>query len=150
MKISFRSALINEIRSVLLPIEAATNVSKWSETLYVREFETIFSHIKLIEIDKIPAGFIIFWIIADELHILNVAIHPDYQRRGLGRKLVSHAIEHAIEAHAGFATLEVRKNNHAAIHLYKKLGFKTLNIRRKYYADGEDARVMGLLLPIKM
>ena len=144
-----RAARIDEVRSVLLPIEEATQVSGWSEKLYVREFETSFSHISIIEEEGAPAGFIVFWIVADELHILNVAVHPSFQRRGLGRDLVMHAIEAATHARAGFATLEVRHHNLPAIRLYEGLGFKEIAYRKAYYADnGDDARILGLLLDL--
>jgi ribosomal-protein-alanine N-acetyltransferase len=82
-------------------------------------------------------------VVADELHILDLAVAPERQRRGLGRWLLVYALARAARRGADRAFLEVRRSNEAAIGLYEALGFSVLAERRGYYRDpGEDALVL--------
>jgi ribosomal-protein-alanine N-acetyltransferase len=75
-------------------------------------------------------------------HVMNVAIDSDYQRRGLASALLAELYERVGDSRARF-TLEVRRSNHVAIHLYEREGFRAAGMRRRYYQDnGEDALVM--------
>ena len=97
--------------------------------------------------DKVT-GYIVSWMMYDEVHILNVAVHPDFRRKGIARRLISEVIEYFYIRGARSVILEVRINNKAAQNLYESMGFRTLRIRKKYYTDtGEDAIVMYLDIP---
>jgi len=88
-------------------------------------------------------GFINYWLVAGELHVLAVATHPDERRRGIAGALVAHALAEARGAGCTLATLEVRRGNLAAIALYERAGFRTVHVRQRYYEDNhEDALVM--------
>ena len=88
-----------------------------------------------------------YWLMGDEAHIVNVATHPDFLRRGLGERLVTAMVAEAQRNGAGLVTLEVRMSNQAAQQLYAKLGFVEVGERRRYYSDnGEDALLMTLFL----
>lgn len=91
-------------------------------------------------------GYILFWHVADELHLLDVAVSPDAQRRGLGRALVEDLLAFGRAHDAARVLLEVRASNVAAIGLYRALGFGTDDVRKRYYDDGEDALTMSLAL----
>jgi [ribosomal protein S18]-alanine N-acetyltransferase len=83
------------------------------------------------------------WTILDEVHIILMAVHPNYRRQGLGSKMLLKLLEVARHRGIKYATLEVRVSNEAAIALYTKLGFTSVGKRPKYYADnGEDALVL--------
>ena len=83
------------------------------------------------------------WLILGEAHVTNLAVHPDYRRRGLGEVLMRCLLARARAAGARRMTLEVRKSNHAAQKLYEKLGFKGVGYRKGYYSDNkEDALIM--------
>jgi [ribosomal protein S18]-alanine N-acetyltransferase len=86
--------------------------------------------------------------VADECHILNVAVHPEYRRRGVGLHLLDTTIAEALSKEVTCVTLEVRRGNVAARQLYRKLKFEERRLRRHYYGPGEDAIVMELQLPI--
>jgi ribosomal-protein-alanine N-acetyltransferase len=88
-------------------------------------------------------GFVVFWLVHDELHILNIATAVEARRRGIGRALMLEASSAGRARGAALATLEVRRSNTPAIALYLSLGYRQVGIRPNYYADeGEDAIVM--------
>ena len=88
-----------------------------------------------------------YWLMGDEVHIVTIATHPDYRRRGLSERLLHHMIEECRSQGAHLVTLEVRVSNEAAQQLYAKLGFVEVGLRRAYYHDnGEDALLMTLFL----
>lgn len=91
-----------------------------------------------------PAGILIAWRVADELHILSVVVDLAARRLGAGRALTSAAIEHARALGMRLVLLEVRRSNTAAIRLYRSLGFMAVRVRRAYYPDGDDAVEMAL------
>ncbi len=83
------------------------------------------------------------WAILEEAHIIMLAIHPQFQRQGLGQALLWALLKSACDRQLERATLEVRDSNLAAVSLYKKFGFKEAGRRKRYYEDtGEDALVM--------
>ena len=104
-------------------------------------------------IDAPPAAIGIggLWLIADELHIMTIAIEARWQRLGLGEWLLLTLVEHGQTLNASVVTLEVRPSNGAALSLYKKYNFQEVGRRSAYYSDnGEDALILTtppLLLP---
>ena len=90
-------------------------------------------------------GFIVFWLVHDEVHVLNVATALQARRRGIARVLMDEAAARGRERKARVCTLEVRRSNLPAITLYRSLGYRQVGIRTNYYVDeGEDAIVMVL------
>ncbi len=84
-----------------------------------------------------------FWSILEEAHITILAVHPDYQRQGLGKFLLYALLRDAKRRQLEWATLEVKPSNQAALSLYQKFGFKEVGRRPKYYKDtGEDALIL--------
>ncbi len=93
-----------------------------------------------------PCGFLVAWHVADELHILGIAVSPDVRRRGLGAELMELAQDYARREHIRLLLLEVRRGNRDAIGLYRRLSYAAMGIRPGYYGDGEDALEMMLVL----
>lgn len=91
-------------------------------------------------IDGMVIGYSIIWILFEEFHIANFAIHPDYQQKGLGTYFFNEIMKKAVGVE--YAILEVRDTNVNAIRLYEKFGFKKIVLRKRYYANGDDAIVM--------
>ena len=88
-------------------------------------------------------GFCNYWSVAGEVHIFNVAVHPEFRQHGHADLLVRHILAHAERERAQVVLLEVRASNEAAQALYRKLGFRQVGRRPRYYADnGEDALLM--------
>jgi [ribosomal protein S18]-alanine N-acetyltransferase len=91
-------------------------------------------------------GSIAIWVVADEVHVLDVATHPAHRREGIGSALVTQAIAAARSREAKSLFLEVRRSNEAAIGLYQGAGFEQTGVRKRYYPDNEDALEMKLTL----
>jgi ribosomal-protein-alanine N-acetyltransferase len=92
-------------------------------------------------------GYCCFWVVFGEVHIMNLAVHPDSRRKGIAMRLVEEAIsisrKHAVQK----IHLEVRQSNDPARRLYEKFGFKVIAVRSNYYAQPrEDALLMALEL----
>ncbi len=140
MKINIRPMTLDDVDQVV-QLEHQIFIDAWSKESFIREVEgKEYAHPLVLEVDGQLAGYAIVWHYFDELHIANFAIHPDFRRKGLGKQLMRYILEQFGTAH--FAFLEVRKSNVAAINLYRSFGFKAIQIRKKYYRDGEDAVVM--------
>lgn len=91
-------------------------------------------------------GYVLFWHVTDEIHLLNVAVLASERQKGRGRALVETVIGYAREHAAAKVLLEVRVSNEPALALYRRLGFEEINRRKRYYDDGEDAIEMMLTL----
>lgn len=92
-------------------------------------------------------GFLVAWHVADEVHILSVAVTGEVRRRGIGRALMNAALDYARENAVRLVLLEVRRSNRPAIKLYRSFSFSAMGVRPQYYADtGEDAVEMMLSL----
>jgi ribosomal-protein-alanine N-acetyltransferase len=92
-------------------------------------------------------GYICLWEVADELHVTNVAVHPDLRRRGIARALLESVFARARAGGIRMVMLEVRPSNAEALALYESFGFRVVGRRRGYYYDtGEDALVMEALV----
>jgi ribosomal-protein-alanine N-acetyltransferase len=113
----------------------------WSTILLATELRTGPGHLPTEAI----LGFVVYWLVHDELHILNIATAVEERRRGIGRALMDEAARRGRIAGAVLATLEVRRSNVSAIALYRNLGYRQIGVRPNYYVDeGEDAIVMTL------
>jgi ribosomal-protein-alanine N-acetyltransferase len=90
------------------------------------------------------AGFAAFWKVLDEMHINNLAVHPDCRGQGLGRRLLEQTLAAAAGLGIKRATLEVRRSNDAAQRLYAGAGFRVVGVRTDYYTQpAEDALVLS-------
>jgi ribosomal-protein-alanine N-acetyltransferase len=91
-------------------------------------------------------GIIVAWVVADEVHVLDIAVHEKRRREGIARALLDDLTGDARARGARHVYLEVRRSNVPAIHLYSGAGFIEHNVRKAYYPDGEDALEMALSL----
>ncbi len=88
-------------------------------------------------------GYTFNWTVLDEMHLLNFAVHPEWQGRGFGGYVLDWMIARAAAADYAQISLEVRETNTPAIGLYRSRGFETVARRIGYYSDnGENALVM--------
>jgi [ribosomal protein S18]-alanine N-acetyltransferase len=127
----------------VISIERRSFPAPWSLAMFV------------LELSK-PSGICLAATAADELlgylvcsrydrvwHLMNVAVAPEWRRRGVATRLISRLVEEG-GGKLPF-TLEVRVSNRAAISMYEGLGFRSAGVRPRYYQDnGEDALIMWL------
>jgi len=137
----------------VLEIEQHAFRSPWSHQIFIEELAREWAYLDVLrERDKDGAVRIVaycnYWLVRDEVHLLNIATHPDHRRRGHGRALMVHITDFARRHACRYVTLEVRRSNQAAIDLYRAFHFQPVGVRKKYYVeDQEDAIVMLLELP---
>ena len=136
-----RNMTIDDIHAVA-EIEKKCFSLPWSEKSFedsITRDDTIF----LVCEDETITGYIGMYICFDEASITNVAVSPEFRKKGYGEMLVMAAKETAKAAGAESILLEVRVSNEPAISLYKKQGFEELGIRKKFYEHPvEDAIIM--------
>ena len=97
------------------------------------------------DLDGRIVGMIVVWLIVEEAHVATLATDPDFRRRGIGTKLLSHALLHLIDEGARSSFLEVRESNFSAQEMYRKFGYEVSGRRPRYYKDNnEDAILMNL------
>lgn len=89
--------------------------------------------------DNLIVAYAGCWVLANEGHITNVAVDPDYQRQGLGRSLMNELTSRVKALGVDSMTLEVRPSNTVAINLYTSLGFRSVGQRPKYYTNPVEA-----------
>jgi ribosomal-protein-alanine N-acetyltransferase len=134
-------------RDDILEIEKASFPSPWSPNAFREEINKLVSHLWGLIMNEELVGYICFWEFAGELHLMNIAVHPDRRGRGLGRYMLNGMIEAGISKGSQIVWLEVRPSNLAARKLYEKTCFRETGRRQQYYKDThEDAIVMSLLL----
>lgn len=122
-----------------------TFAAPWTREMFLQELrlQSDISDARVALRQDEVVGYVLCWYVADEVHIVNLAVHTAWRRQGLARGLMADALARARAHGARMATLEVRVHNDAAIRLYDSLGFRQVAIRKGYYADnGEDALVM--------
>ncbi len=130
----------------VLQIERVSFPTPWSRGLFERELLTSFARSFVARekgTDRV-VGYLCQWVVAEEGHILNLAVAPERQRQGIGTLLLRKGIEDCWKKGAKEITLEVRRSNYKAIFLYRNFQFQPRGIRPRYYTDsGEDAVIMG-------
>jgi ribosomal-protein-alanine N-acetyltransferase len=144
--LSVRDAVAEDLPEILA-IEQMAHLTPWTRDVFERELGLEISSTWVMTRGNKVAGFLVFWVVHDEVHVLNVAVDPEFRRQGIATAVIGHLVETARHHKASFVTLEVREHNHAAIGLYESLGFEIIGQRDAYYADtGEDAFIMSCLL----
>jgi ribosomal-protein-alanine N-acetyltransferase len=130
----------------VLSIELKSFPTPWSRRAFMFEVtENDFAFYIVAHVNNRVVGYGGMWLVVDEAHITNVAVHPDYRGCGIGRALMLELLRRAAILGAGKVTLEVRVTNLVARNLYKSLGFSDKGVRPKYYSDNnEDAIIMWL------
>jgi ribosomal-protein-alanine N-acetyltransferase len=130
-------------------IERLSFPAPWTRQAFIEELDRPWARLDVLlrATTRRAVAFSNYWIVADELHILNVAVHPTERRRGHADRLLGHILEEARRTQVRVLSLEVRVSNQAAVALYRRLGFREVGVRPKYYANnGEDALLMDLVL----
>ncbi|HZA53422.1 MAG TPA: ribosomal protein S18-alanine N-acetyltransferase [Candidatus Udaeobacter sp.] len=141
---SFRPMTAADLDAVMA-IERSSFAYPWSPRFFLQELQVPCARSILGEINQRIVGYVLFWLLPDEIDVHNLAVHSEFRRRGIGRLLLQQVVIEARCRSSNRVTLEVRQSNVAAQKLYESLGFTTTAVRRGYYSDnGEDALAMAL------
>ncbi len=134
----FKTSDLPSIRRII----DANFENPWSDSMILSENSFTYKTVAVIE--KQIVGFLSGEIMYDESNILMIAVDKSFQRRGIGRALVSNFLEKVRSCKISSVYLEVSKNNDIALNFYRKLNFKEYGMRKSYYSNGEDAVLMKL------
>jgi ribosomal-protein-alanine N-acetyltransferase len=128
----------------ILEIEHVCFSTPWSQQSFIEELTiNTNAHYYVYVLNDVVIGYVGMWLIFDEIHITNIAIHPAYQHQGHGAKLLMHLKTAAVALGGLRMTLEVRISNVAALALYEKFAFKRAGVRKNYYTHPiEDALIL--------
>lgn len=131
----------------ILAIESEAFPTPWTEGMFLDEMRTTHAQCLSIKTDvdgvTFIAAYIIFWFVADEVHLHNLAVRKEFRGQGLGYNMMNLMKSIAAQVGINRQTLEVRESNHRAINLYRKCGFVVKGRRPRYYNDThEDALIM--------
>lgn len=146
-QIDFRFMTLDDVDAVV-EMEQLSFTTPWPRDAFVNEL-TINQHAKYVVVTS--NGRVIaycgMWVILDEAHITNIAVHPQFRGRKLGEALMRQMMGVAVLYGGKRMTLEVRPSNLTARNLYAKLGFTEAGRRKNYYSDNqEDAIIMWVTL----
>ena len=142
--------LKNEHLEQIIQIEKSSFPTPWTEGVFLSELTSARSYhfvaTKKVGQKTLVLCYIFFWMFMEEVHILNLATHPEFRKLGIASSLLLFVLDFAYKKGGIIYLLEVREANQAAVSLYQKMGFAVWGIRKKYYADtGEDGILMGLI-----
>ena len=124
-------------------IEKLSFPSPWSCGIFSSELDKKdFTFYYVMEYQDEVIAYTGYWKLANEAHLVNLAVYPAFRRKGLGSKLLKYVLEKAQNQGLDIITLEVRRFNLAAQKFYERFDFKKVAIRPGYYVEtGEDALV---------
>jgi ribosomal-protein-alanine N-acetyltransferase len=129
----------------VLAVEEASFTNPWTREMYLQELEnrTVSFCFLARDADRRVVGFCSFWRVLDELHINNLAVLPEFRRRGVASALLTRALAEGATLGMRRATLEVRRSNDPARLLYEQFGFSVAGVRHGYYTNPvEDALIL--------
>lgn len=132
---------------VVLEIENLSFPTPFTENLFRMELNLNVAHLYVALSGARVIGYIDFWRVGPEAHLITLGVHPDFRRQQAASKLVQHMIDECRKSKVEVVSLDVRPTNESGRALYAKHGFRQAGLRRKYYQDnGEDALVLNLSL----
>lgn len=143
---ALRLASLDDLPALLALERASFGEQGWTEAMFRAELQREGGAFYVISGEQGLLGFAVGWALAGTGEVLDIAVLPAARRRGLGRLLLEALEAHAAAGDAEQIWLEVRASNSAALALYRRAGYEQTGLRRRYYADGEDAVLMGRAL----
>lgn len=134
--------MVQEDADGVARVEAACMPVPWSRQSFWEEASHTDAYYLIardVDRDNLIVAYAGCWVLANEGHITNVAVDPDYQGQGLGRRLMNELTSRVKALGVDSMTLEVRPSNTVAINLYISLGFRSVGQRPKYYTNPVEA-----------
>lgn len=132
----------NQMSQIMAIEREAFGEDSWSENSFLSGLRQSAAHYTAVCDGETVLGYLGFLHVLEEMEILTVATAKQARRRGIGKKMITYAMDYAREHEVARILLEVRASNKAAIALYESFGFRKLGVRRAYYRKPkEDALI---------
>jgi ribosomal-protein-alanine N-acetyltransferase len=143
--------LIDKMRESDLPevmaIEKVSVPTPFTENLFRMEMNLNVAHLYVAKREGKLTGYIDFWRVGPEVHLITIAVHPELRKHHIASSLIDVMVADAKKHGVEVISLDVRPSNQPGLALYKKYGFVQAGVRKGYYQDnGEDAIVLNLRL----
>ncbi len=127
-------------------IEASHSLSAWSKNMFTGEMGNAFAYCFVMkrkdEVRQSVIGYVCFRNMIDESELLNIGVHPDHKRMGIGEKLMQFYIDFSRQRGTKTFYLEVNSSNQSAIRLYQLFSYQSSGIRKNFYQGKFDALLM--------
>ncbi len=127
----------------VISIEKGSFSTPWSRNMFLEEMENRNSRLIVFKIEGVIVGYVCFWAVLDEAHLLNIAVQPTKRHQGFGQLMIAEIEALCIKEGLRRVILEVARKNVAARSLYRKCGFHSIGFRKNYYGvTKDDALIM--------
>jgi ribosomal-protein-alanine N-acetyltransferase len=126
----------------VMQIETASFKLPWKKGFFLYDMNRPHAFCLVAKETKRLVGYLVAWKIDEQLHLANIAIHPDERRKEIGSQLLKTILEIGEEINCKSIFLEVRASNTIAQNFYRKFGFIHTFTQKHYYHDGEDALIL--------
>lgn len=123
----------------VLRIQGELAFQDWNERQYEQEIKAPYTYAVVYENEGAIDGYAVFHLLGADSELLSIAVSETAQRKGIGTQLLHAGLSQLDLDKSDCCFLEVRENNIKARNFYEKHGFNLFGIRKKYYADGENA-----------
>jgi ribosomal-protein-alanine N-acetyltransferase len=132
---------ISDLNEVM-EIEKTSFKLPWKKAFFLYDMNRPHAFCLVAKENSRLVGYLIAWKIEEQLHLANIAAHPDERRKGIGSQLLKTILEIGKEVNCNNIFLEVRESNIPAQNFYRKFGFVHTITQKQYYHDGEDALIL--------
>ncbi|MBI5252111.1 MAG: ribosomal protein S18-alanine N-acetyltransferase [Desulfomonile tiedjei] len=126
----------------VLEIEKVSFPTPWSENMFLEEMQHRHSRLTVFRSRGEIVGYMCFWEVLDEAHLLNIAVHPKERGHGYGSQIMAYLEKVCLQDGLKRIILEVARRNSMARSLYRKYGFNSIGFRKKYYTAVEDDAIV--------
>lgn len=140
----FDVILLNELNiDELVSLEEKCFSSPWTKNMFLGDLKSENTcYYGAFDENYNLIGYAGMWISIDDGQITNVAVHPDFRRKGIAYSLVLNLVQACKHKNLESITLEVRESNNNAISLYEKLGFERVGLRKNYYKNPSENAIL--------
>jgi ribosomal-protein-alanine N-acetyltransferase len=130
----------------VVSVESSNPLPLWSKNMFIEEMQNPVGYCFVMKIENRPRqrviGFVCFTDVGEESELLNICVHSDYRRLGVGRRLMEFYVEFSRRRGIKTFHLEVHASNQSAIRLYQLFAYEASGIRKKFYHGRLDALLM--------
>lgn len=142
MSYTIRRMTVSDLEQVVAIDQASFSLPWPARSFQFELTDNPASRCWVVDLDDKVIAIMVAWLIVDEIHIATFAIHPDFRKQGIGKKLLLHTLKSAKAEGAVTSFLEVRESNIVAQEIYRKFGYVESGRRNGYYKDNDEAAIL--------